>query len=83
MNDFGSLLDENPFVEKRKAESRIEALQGAVVTVVRARFPALTELAQQQVTRINNLDTLDFLIEKLSTAPDETTVRFLLSSPAA
>jgi len=83
MEDFDSLLDENPFVQKRRVEGEIKATQKAIITIVRARFPALTELAQQQVTRINNLDTLDFLIEKLSTAPDETTVRFLLSSPAA
>lgn len=107
MDQFDSLLEENPFVQKKSAEAeekgraeglaeglaegraegiaegKVIALQSVVVKVVRGRFPALTEFAQEQVTRINKPDALDFLFDKVSTAPDEATVRWLLSSSAA
>ena len=95
MSDFNSLLDENPFVQKRTTEAEekgcaqgivegeIKASQKAIVTIVRGRFPALTELAQREVTEIRKLDALDFLVEKVSTTPDDAVVRFLLTSSAA
>ena len=91
MDQFDSLLAENPFVQKKsaeaeekgRAEGKVIALQAVVVKVVRGRFPALAELAQEQVTKINKPDALDFLFDKVSTAPDEATVRFLLNSSAA
>ena len=95
MDQFDSLLEENPFVQKKSAEAeekgraegiaegKVIALQAVVVRVVRGRFPALTELAQEQVTKIDKPDALDFLFDKVSIAPDEATVRWLLSSSAA
>jgi hypothetical protein len=87
MKDFDSLLDENPFVQKRSAEAeergRTEGLQEAVVTIVKGRFPPLTELAQQRVIHIHTPEALNILLTQVSTAPDEATVRFLLSSTAA
>ena len=87
MDQFDSLLEENPFVQKKSAEAeergKVIALQSVVVKVVRGRFPALAELAQEQVTKIDKPDALDFLFDKVSTAPDEATVRFLLNSSAA
>jgi len=83
---FDSLLEDDPYIQERenRAEVRGEtrALQRAVLNVVKARFPALAELAQQQVAQINSPDNLDLLIQKISTAPDESLVRWLLS-PAA
>src|SRR5713226_9695010 len=95
MEDFDSLLDESPFVQKRKAEAeekgiekgieqgRAEGLQKAVVAIVRLRFPDLTEFAQQQVVKINKPDVLDYLIDQVSFAPNEAIVRQLLRPTAA
>jgi hypothetical protein len=87
MKDFDSLLNENPFVQKTKAEGiaegEIKASQKAIVTIVRGRFPALTELAQEEVVKINKPDVLEYLIEQVSTAPDEAMVRQLLHPTAA
>jgi hypothetical protein len=87
MKDFDSLLNENPFVQKTKAEGiaegEIKASQKAIVTIVRGRFPALTELAQEEVVKIDKPDVLDYLIEQVSTAPDEAMIRQLLRSTAA
>ena len=83
MEDFSSLLDESPFVQKRRTEGIIEGLQKAVVAIVRGRFPALTELAQEQVVKINKPDVLDYLIEQVSTSPTEDMVRQLLRPTAA
>ena len=87
MSDFNSLLNENPFVQKTRAEAvtegEIKASQRAIVTIVRGRFPALTELAQEQVVKIDKPDVLEYLIEQVSTAPDESMVRQLLRPTAA
>jgi hypothetical protein len=80
---YDPLWEEHPKVKKIQAESEIRALQSAVVTIVKARFPTLAELAQQKVAQINNSGALNLLLEQISTAPDETVVRFLLSPSAA
>ncbi len=87
MTDFESLLDENPFVEKRKLEAeekgithgKIEGSQRMISMVVKARFPALAELAQEQVSKINKPETLDMLVGIVSTTSDEGVVRTLLT----
>ncbi len=99
MENFASLLDENPFVQQRKAEGReegraegreegraeglAEGLQKALVTVVEGRFPPLVELAQQRVTRVTKPDALNLVIKGIVTAPDEATARLLLDLLAA
>ena len=84
---YDRLWTENPEVQKTraegKAEGEIQALQRAVVTVVKARFPALAELAQQKVAEINKPDVLNFLLEQISIEPDEAAVRALLRPIAA
>jgi hypothetical protein len=88
---YEPLWEEHPKVKKIQAESKakgreegkIQALQSAVVTIVKARFPALAELAQEKVAQINNSGALNLLLEQISTAPDEKVVRFLLSPSAA
>lgn len=80
---YDPLWEDHPKVKKIRAESRNEALQSAVVTIVKARFPELAEYAQQQVTRFKDPGALDLLVQKISTAPDEAIVRWLLSSPVA
>ena len=84
---YDRLWTENPEVQKTraegKAEGEIQALQRAVVTIVKARFPALAELAQQKVAEINKPDVLNFLLEQISIEPDEAAVRALLRPIAA
>jgi hypothetical protein len=88
---YDPLWEEHPKVKKFQAESKakgreegeIRALQSALVTIVKARFPTLAELAQQKVAQINNPGALNLLLEQISTAPDEKMVRFLLSPSAA
>lgn len=87
MENLDSLLEQNPYVQKKSAEAEekgeIKALQRSVVNIVKRRFPALTDLAQQQVAQINKPDVLDYLIEQVSTAPDEAMIRQLLRPSAA
>jgi hypothetical protein len=83
LNMYDPLWEEHPKVKKIQAESEIRALKSAVVTIVKARFPTLAELAQQKVAQINNSGALNLLLEQISTAPDEKVVRFLLSPSAA
>ena len=80
---YEPLWEKHPKVKKIQAESEIQALQSALVTIVKARFPTLAELAQQKVSQINNPGALNLLLEQISTAPDEKMVRFLLSPSAA
>lgn len=91
MTDFESLLDENPFVQKRtlEAEERgevrgeIKGTQKTLLAVVKGRFPALVNLAQEQVPKINKPEYLDILVEVVSSTSDEVVVRTLLNSLAA
>lgn len=84
---YDRLWEENPKVQKIRAESEakgeVQAMQKMLVSVVKARFPALTQLAQEQATQINSPDALDLLVQKIATAPDEHMVRWLLSPTAA
>ena len=84
---FDELLEDDPYMQElvNRAEKRaaVQALQRAVVSVIEVRFPALAELAQQQVIQINNLDNLQFLIQKLSIAPNESIAIWLLSPTTA
>jgi hypothetical protein len=83
MQEIGSLHEGNPLLEELKAEGEAQGLRTAVITSVRVRFPALTELAQQKVTSVTSPDILNFLLEKIVAAPDETIARFLLETEAA
>lgn len=87
MENLDSLLDENPFVQKRRAEGKeeglAEGLQKALITVVEGRFPLLVELAQQRVPQVTKPDTLNLLLKGITAAPDEATARWLLDTLAA
>ncbi|HKF35746.1 MAG TPA: hypothetical protein VKB35_02500, partial [Ktedonobacteraceae bacterium] len=75
---FDNLWEQDPKIQKlqseKKAEGIIEGeilgLQKAVVEVVEARFPDLTELAQQRVSQIRSLDDLNRLVKLIATTPD-------------
>lgn len=80
---YDQLWEESPKVQRMRVESEIQGLQRAIVKVVKARFPALEELAQEQITHVNSLDKLDVFVQQVSTVPDENTARWLLKSIAA
>jgi len=84
---YDPLWENHPKVKKIRAESEaegeIKALQSAVVTIVKARFPTLTELAQKKVAQINTPEVLNYLLEQIAAEPNEVGVRALLRPTAA
>ncbi len=80
---YDSLVDQNPEIQERVARGVIEGRQQAVVELIEVRFPALVEIAQQQVARLNKPDELSRLTKQIALAPDEATARWLLSTFAA
>ncbi len=63
-----------------RAEGEVRALRRMLVHIVKARYPALTDLAQQEAERLNKPDALDLLIQQIFAATDEELVRWLLTS---
>ena len=57
-----------------------EALQEAVLEIIDARFPSLTPLARQKVSKQTKSDTLNLLHRALIIAPDERAARMLLDN---
>src|SRR5712691_3290871 len=80
---YDRLWSESPTIKKIRTESKAEGLQSALVTIVKARFPALTELAQQKAANVSNQDILNYLIAQISTETDENVVRGLLRPTVA
>jgi len=84
---YDELWEESPRIQqeriKSRAEGELRAAQRIFVNIVSARFPALTELAKQYATQIDNPAVLEVLAQKVVTAPDEKTVRWLLSPTVA
>lgn len=83
MQTYDSLIDEDPEVQERVARGKIEALQEMVLEAVKSQYPSLGELAQERVGLIREPATLRQLVIYIFTAPDENTVRFLLTHTAA
>ena len=77
---YDSLVDEDPEVQERVAKGKVEMAQKMVADLVEARFPALSELAQERVTLIRNTGALSQLIKQVGTVPDEATARWLLNT---
>jgi hypothetical protein len=80
---YDPLWEESPRVQRTRAESAIQTAQRMLILFVKLRFPDLAELAEEQLIQIKSLDALNFLAQKVYTAPDEETVRWLLTPPAA
>jgi hypothetical protein len=59
-------------------KGQIQALRHLLVNIVRARYPDLAEIAQQQADHFDKPDALDLLIQQIVTAPDANTVHRLL-----
>ena len=92
---FDSLLEQDPYIQelkdrvaaeaeaKGKAEGEVKGLQVAVIEIVRRRFPALLDITQQRVERVRKPDALSQFVGQISTAPDEATAAWLISTLAA
>src|SRR5216684_1818861 len=88
---FDSLLEQNPYIQELKdrvaaeaeAEGKVKGLQVAVIEIVRRRFPALVDLTQQRVERVRKPDVLSQFVGQISTAPDEATAAWLITTLAA
>jgi hypothetical protein len=91
LNMWDDLMERDPKMKKIRKESEAKGeaqgiakgLQQAVITVVTLRFPPLTELAQQKVSRVRQPDKLNLLLEQVTSVPDEEAVRLLLDGIAA
>ncbi len=87
LRTYDSLLDLDPYFQEEKALERklglnegIQAFQRTIVEIVKSRFPALTELAQQRVAQIQELDDLQRLNIQLSTVRNQTAARRILKN---
>ena len=80
---YDSLLEQDSYVHEQRDRGRTEGQQKALLDLIEVRFPALIELAQQQVAHLNKSDELSRLMKQIALAPDEATVRWLLSTLAA
>jgi len=91
---FNDLLEHDPYVQQQRAlgkaegkaegliEGQVQTLQWVLVDNVRRRFPALVDLAQQKAARTKAPEALREIVGLVSTAPDESTVRSLLTPPS-
>ncbi len=88
---YDRLWEESSLVQRIRAESRAEgeakgelqATKRTLVNSIKARFPSLTELAQQHIEKIMDINDLDILNMQISTASSEHEVRRLLNSEVA
>jgi len=91
LNMWDDLMEKDPKmreireknIAQGRAEGEVKTLQHAVVVIVRGRFPELSELAEQRVSQVHEAPALNYLLEKLSTAPDEAMARWILRPSAA
>jgi hypothetical protein len=83
---YDDLMEKDPKMKKIRAESEArgeargatKTLRMTILVLVKGRFPALLEQAQQRIKRTRSADELKQLFEQLASASDEATVRSLL-----
>lgn len=80
LQTYDSLMDQSSYVQRKKVEGEVQGAQKIVVGIVEARFPALTELAQQRVTLIRSTELLNQLAKQIATVPDEAMARWVLDT---
>ncbi|MBV9688769.1 MAG: hypothetical protein JO202_03555 [Ktedonobacteraceae bacterium] len=99
INMFDELFEQDEFVRRQRAlgreEGRVEgrtegeirgevrASQRMLVNIVRGRFPALVELAQQKAEHMHQVAGIEEITVLLATVSDETLAREILSAPSA
>ena len=80
---YDSLLEQDSYVHEQRDRGRTEGQQKALLELIEVLFPALVEMAQQQVAHLNKSDELSRLMKQIALAPDEATARWLLNTLAA
>jgi hypothetical protein len=83
---YDDLMEKDPKMKKIQAESEArgeargaaKTLRMTILLLVKGRFPALLEQAQQRVKRTTSIDELKQLFEQLASATDEVAARSLL-----
>src|SRR5579884_3777486 len=70
-------------IEQRVLQAQLQLRRKDIMMVVKMRFPALRELAQEKIEQIDEPGRLDYLFEQLLSVPDETFARWLLNPPVA
>jgi hypothetical protein len=83
MQSYDSLLESDPEIQQKIAESQIQGQRRIVMVLVEARFPALVEIVQQHVVRMSKEEQLDQLTKIIALAPDEKTARWAINTLAA
>ena len=77
---FLNLQEQIPAMhEKDTADQKVKDRRSSLLSVIRVRFPNLTEIAQQRVELLDKPEVLDLLIELIVAAPDANTARLLLN----
>jgi len=66
-----------------EAIGEVRASQRMLVNIVRGRFPALVELAQQKAEHMHQVVGIEEITVLLATISDETIAREILSAPSA
>ncbi|HZR43315.1 MAG TPA: hypothetical protein VFB12_24580 [Ktedonobacteraceae bacterium] len=69
--------------EQGKIEGKLEGAKQILVDITEARFPALVELAKQQIIHIHKTEDLSKLSKLIISAPDENVARWLLTTYTA
>lgn len=83
MEYYDSLLDSDPYIQKKLADSKITTLQEVVLEAVEEQFPALVDQARKRVAEVKQPEVLHLLVKQIYKAPDEKTARWLLETLAA
>ena len=62
-----------------RVEGEVEALKQVIMEIVQARFPALAELTQREITKLGEPMQFHRLITQITLARDEVAAREILS----
>ncbi len=84
---YDDLMEKDPEMQRLRAKYKTEglaegearALQEAILTIIEARFPALTKQAQRRIALIRDANNLRELFRQLLGASDEVVARRVLS----
>ncbi len=86
MDVFDKLLEEDKFVqrvrERASQEGAINESKEVLVNYINIRYPNLLELAKQRAEKTSQKAVLRNILNMIFAAPDEATVRFILTAPS-
>ena len=80
MQSYNILLDESPEVQRKIAKAVVEERQQVILEIIRMRFPALLDIAKQQVMRLDSKSALKYLTKGIVLAPNEKIAEWVLDT---